>query len=100
MDSLDPYQRPPDGIRNVYKKYQKMILQDLNRDREIVDLENHGTGDKMIVINTLEPALLENAFKAYTETGELHSSLSPVPVYEHADMPGRCFPFVYSNMRV
>ncbi|KAH8637113.1 hypothetical protein IG631_08948 [Alternaria alternata] len=40
MHHLDPYERPPDGIRNVYKKYQKMKLNDLDLDGDIIDLSS------------------------------------------------------------
>ncbi|EAT79378.2 hypothetical protein SNOG_13051 [Parastagonospora nodorum SN15] len=38
MQGLDPHQRPPENIRNVYKKYQKMKAKDLDTDADLVDL--------------------------------------------------------------
>ncbi|KAF2825208.1 hypothetical protein CC86DRAFT_446623 [Ophiobolus disseminans] len=43
MQHLDPHQRPPDGIRHVYKKYQKMKATDLDGDEVIVDLSDGAT---------------------------------------------------------
>ncbi|KAF1850343.1 uncharacterized protein K460DRAFT_422789 [Cucurbitaria berberidis CBS 394.84] len=40
MQHLDPHQRPPDGIRNVYKRYQKMKLKELDQDQDIIDLSS------------------------------------------------------------
>lgn len=91
MDSLDPFQRPPDGIRNVYKRYQKMKVQDLEKDTDIVDIESDASMFRKGSIRTvkvLHDSDLVTAFKKYTESEKLPSPITPVPVYEHGDMPG------------
>ncbi|KAH8711883.1 hypothetical protein GQ44DRAFT_689798 [Phaeosphaeriaceae sp. PMI808] len=40
MQSLDPFERPPDTIRSVFKKYQKKNPSDLARDEKILNLAN------------------------------------------------------------
>ncbi|KAF2009384.1 hypothetical protein BU24DRAFT_473521 [Aaosphaeria arxii CBS 175.79] len=56
MENLDPHQRPPDGIRNVYKKYQKLKLEALNRDAEIVDPHDPSDAQrsKIAIVQELE----------------------------------------------
>ncbi|KAF2439676.1 hypothetical protein P171DRAFT_422368 [Karstenula rhodostoma CBS 690.94] len=39
MSALDPHERPPEQIRAVYKKYQRMKSDDLEKDTAIVDPE-------------------------------------------------------------
>jgi hypothetical protein len=103
MESLDPYQRPPEGIRNVYKRYQKMKPQDLSQDPDIVDLERDLLSEsqygnpKVEVVKVLDVDHLEDAFQKFAEGEELHLPITtsmPIPVFEHADMPGRCIFFI------
>lgn len=88
MHALDPHQRPPDGIRAVYKKYQKMRPPELSRDTGVVTTEGPISNSKMTIVKDLDPGTLEYAFKDYLRGEQLDYSDTPVPVYEHADMPG------------
>lgn len=92
MDSLDPFERPPDRIRNVYKKYQKMKVQDLEKDIDIADIDSDTSLFRKGNIKTSKIILEDDlvaAFSTYTGSARLESPVSPVPVYEHRDMPGR-----------
>ncbi|KAF2649788.1 hypothetical protein K491DRAFT_771375 [Lophiostoma macrostomum CBS 122681] len=96
MDSLDPHQRPPEHIRNVYKKYQRMKLQHLDTDDVIVDLENDlpdSQRRRVSVVAELEPGKLNTAFRKFAGSGRDHEKETenlqkPVQVFEHQDMPG------------
>jgi hypothetical protein len=93
MELLDPFQKPPDGIRNVYKTYQKMKVQDVEKDTDIMDIESDASmfrKGKIRTVKVLPASGLAAAFSKYTESGALESPISPAPVYEHGDMPGRC----------
>lgn len=109
MQSLDPHQRPPNSIRDVYKKYQRMKARDLEQEPEIVHLErdldqdlepghlgkrlprSHDT--KVSIVNELEPEQLTATFRAFAGSYTDHESVKSVPVYEHKDMPGTFFYF-------
>lgn len=39
IKSLNPHVRPPDAIRETYKKYQKCRLEDIDSDQSIIDLQ-------------------------------------------------------------
>lgn len=100
MDHLDPHQRPPDRIKDVYKKYQKMKPKDLDQDLNIVDLPeslNTSAKDKFRIVDELNGHDLTAAFQAFSgQAGQTYADLPPnIPVYEHADMPGKT-PFRYS----
>ncbi|KAL7775803.1 hypothetical protein CFE70_009647 [Pyrenophora teres f. teres 0-1] len=95
MHHLDPHERPPDGIRNVYKKYQKMGLQQLNQDTEIIDIRDRATASsnsKVHVVKQHEVDQLTATFRAFAGQDVVAQDLdlpSSIPVYEHEDMPGR-----------
>jgi alkylated DNA repair protein alkB family protein 1 len=95
MHDLDPHERPPMSIRNVYKKYQKMKLKDLDRDQEIIDLSSDASASsssKVRVVKQYAAEDLTATFRAFAgEDAKLENMglLNPIPVYEHEDMPGR-----------
>ncbi|KAH9876428.1 hypothetical protein J1614_003559 [Plenodomus biglobosus] len=96
MQHLDPHQRPPEGIKAVYKKYQKMKSKELNQDQDIVDIPQVGQlppDSKIRVVREIETDTLHAAFKAFAgddaspPIGHVQD-LAAVHVYEHQDMPG------------
>ncbi|KAF2680793.1 hypothetical protein K458DRAFT_372800 [Lentithecium fluviatile CBS 122367] len=91
MEPLDPYQRPPDTIRSVYKKYQRMSPQHLDADPAIVDLSRDtttGPKSRLRVVGEVEAGRLTAAFRVFGD-GEVEPE-APLgaAVYEHEDMPG------------
>ncbi|KAH7119678.1 alkylated DNA repair protein AlkB [Dendryphion nanum] len=92
MGLLDPHQRPPDSMRAIYKKYQKMQPGDLLNDIDIVDLGNHLSDiqkNKISPVRNLAPEELNRVFGSFTADNSGHDYYTqPVPVYEHEDMPG------------
>ncbi len=109
MQNLDPYQRPPDSIRKVYKKYQKMKLHELEKDWEVIDLTADNTSSPISsnirVIRELEVNDLGSNFRNFAGEGrELDSVEAPshIKVYEHEDVPGKniCSLLVMEIIRV
>lgn len=92
MDSFDPYQRPPDAIRNVYKKYQKMKPVDVDKDTGIVDPERDILGNENVKVKVVREIDLEGLQRTFQGFADANVDIpgSPVSVYEHSDMPGRC----------
>lgn len=97
MHHLDPHERPPDGIRNVYKKYQKMKLDALNHDQDIIDLSGEdavgtATNSKIHLVKEYSAKDLDPVFRNFAgQDVNLEDMGIPasVPVFEHSDMPGR-----------
>ncbi|KAF2269697.1 hypothetical protein CC78DRAFT_508257 [Lojkania enalia] len=89
---LDPYQRPPDNIRNVYKKFQKMKLADLKADQDIIDLEDAkavGKNSKLSVVDDLGAEKLAAVFLSFAGPDAMKKfAKTALPAYEHEDMPG------------
>ena len=95
MHALDPHERPPEHIRNAYKKYQRMKSQDLNEDPAILDVERHLPSDldrKLRVVQEWDPDQLTATFCQFRGDQGVPGPAphtSKIPVYEHEDMPGR-----------
>ncbi|KAF2472566.1 uncharacterized protein BDR25DRAFT_284076 [Lindgomyces ingoldianus] len=89
---LDPYQRPPDNIRNVYKKYQKMKPKDLEKDPNILDIgigPSAAQWNGLSIIAEFEPSRLERVFQSFASPTQGHTYFdASVPIYEHKDIPG------------
>lgn len=90
---LNPYERPPESIRNVYKKFQKMYLNNLARDHEILDFENATTAQesgKVSVKEALDHDDPNNHFQMFA--GNRTASLTAdreVSMYECRELPGK-----------
>jgi alkylated DNA repair protein alkB family protein 1 len=90
MHHLDPHQRPPLSIRNVYKKYHKMKSKELDQDQEIVDCASPNS--KVRVVREYAADDLTATFRDFAgENADLRGLALPgsIPVYEHEDMPGK-----------
>lgn len=94
MSALDPHERPPELVRNVYKKYQRMKSADLDNDTAILHLEPllargvdpHG---KLRIVDEWDSHHLTAACHRFGGDQAPSPQTSPLPVYEHDDMPGR-----------
>ena len=95
MHALDPHERPPEHIRNVYKKYQRMKSQDLDEDPAMLDVERRLSSDldrKLRVVQEWDRERLTATFSQFgggQGNPEHAPYTSKLPVYEHDDMPGR-----------
>jgi len=89
--SLDPHQRPPASIRNVYKKYQKLPKDDLHHNSEIIDSHNcddDGTG--LSLRKQLNGEVLKNLFDTFKGGPISHYPIKEVVnMYEVGDLPGK-----------
>jgi alkylated DNA repair protein alkB family protein 1 len=100
MSHLDPHQRPPEGVRSVYKRYQKMKPQDLHADSDIVDPVQHthaGLASKLRVVKDTGTEQLSQAFRTFVgdDASKDFDHLEPsagLAAYEHHDMPGKALP--------
>lgn len=92
MSARDPHQRPPEHMRNVYKKYQRIKSPDLERDPAIVDLERDigpPLPSKLRIVDQLDTQRLTATFRRFGGDNAEPAQASKIPVYEHEDMPGR-----------
>lgn len=97
MQGLDPHQRPPDTIRVVYKKYQKIKAKDLDTDPDLIDLPQTSKDrlpQGVRVVRELEATGLAETFRVFAgadakASDQPQDPASKIPIYEHEDMPGK-----------
>ena len=91
---LDTHQRPPEAIRNLFKKYQKCRAEDLHIDTDVIDTCREVNG----LSHQLQPASSESCFGAgdpafqeflcYPSDGYGAEKTSPVSAFAVTSIPG------------
>jgi alkylated DNA repair protein alkB family protein 1 len=86
---LDPHQRPPERVRGVYKRYQKMKPRDLDLDADLVD-----PVQDMRLVGHVGTEHLAQVFHDFLgeDSSKLSHDAEPssgLAIYEHHDMPGK-----------
>lgn len=89
---LDPRATPPVELRDLFKTYSKMKLEDIAHDPEIIDFTSLG----IKFLQCIPPARLKQLFESFlserdergSETGSL-SSEPQASVYASETIPGR-----------
>jgi alkylated DNA repair protein alkB family protein 1 len=97
MQKLDPHQRPPDTVRNVYKKFQKTKAQELPHDEHVIDLADackNALPKGVRVVREIKAASLADTFCTFAgpDAGvdlQHHGPNSSIAAFEHDDMPGK-----------
>lgn len=97
--SLDAHAKPPQGLRDVYKKYQKMPLKGLDSDPSVFDMKNgHMAGfrkaDHAREILALPQDIREVITRFLESAHDSHENVDnqfdhEMHVFEHPDAPGR-----------
>ncbi|KAF2027112.1 hypothetical protein EK21DRAFT_72705 [Setomelanomma holmii] len=80
MQNLDPHERPPEAVRNMYKKYQKMKSTHLGADADIMDIEAEprlSLSEKVRVVRELETSRQADTFAAFASGLHIIPSLLP-----------------------
>ncbi|KAF1980736.1 hypothetical protein K402DRAFT_387620 [Aulographum hederae CBS 113979] len=91
-DHLDPYAKPPEEMRIVYKKYQKMKLHDLDSDQSIIDLQKGLLDHQLSQVKSVRT--LDKNSVSMVWQGFLHLSTTTIEpttnlnVYGLAHLPG------------
>ena len=90
----DANQKPPQDLRTVFKKYQKIPTGTLDKDPVIIDFTRSSllTHDNSIrVIRTIaSPVLSDKSSEFISDKSDITVS-SFVKVFEHCDFPGGQF---------
>jgi alkylated DNA repair protein alkB family protein 1 len=91
--SLDPHARPPDTVRELYKRCQKLKAGDLAQHQEVLDFQRPGFESNPSIRKS--PMLPQGVARSsiFGEFDPNFNSISTdsadVYVYEHTAMPGR-----------
>ena len=89
MTPLNAHQRPPEEIKAVYKIYQKLTSDSLDRDPDILDFSrglHHGQQDKLRVVRLIDrkPLIASCSFVGGFDI----EIAAKAPVFEHKELPG------------
>ena len=85
---LNAHAKPPDAIREVYKRYQKLDAAALNAQPDLIDPRD-AKDERLLPTNVLQlPTNLREIFTDFT--GHHDTAQSPLPsVFETKDLPGK-----------
>lgn len=86
---LDPYERPPDSLRDLYKRFQRLPLAELEKDGEAISLDHRVENAEQKgfrVVRTIDKSLirLSSPGPESVNTGESNFAY----VYESIVLPG------------
>jgi len=87
---LDAHQSPPAGLKQLYKRYQKLKFEDLEHDSKILDFNGSHLPNDVEALEPLKPSYLEPLFKRFDEQDGSNVFVSQdSPIYSHKKLPGR-----------
>jgi hypothetical protein len=89
MDENDA-QAPPAGVKELYKRYQKLKFEDLELDSKILDFNGGHLPSDVEALEPLKLSYLESLFKRFGEEGDSNVFVSQdSPIYSHKKLSGR-----------
>lgn len=93
INSLDPCERPPESIKRVYKKYQKLTPEAIQSDPTILDLRQSLTNKQQCEVRKVGSVLpcSINAASSWLGLAGPHKNVgssADVPVFETEAVPG------------
>lgn len=94
IQTLDPRQKPPELIKNVYKLFQKLAPDAIDHNTEILDFErglNAEQSKKCQEVDQIHHDTLKSACLHFERRSlqKLWSYYTNVPIFEHHDVPGK-----------
>lgn len=94
IKSLSPHERPPDSIRQTYKRYQKLSLSEIDSEKSIIDPQNLDLDSLPSGIRHLQwmqGSDLQLAFSKFSQA-DRSSDQDPhesIPVFTHQSVSGQ-----------
>ena len=109
MEGLDAHERPPESIRQLYKKYQKLSLPEIDAHPDIIDLQrvtgNGPLDGGLLAKGCVRADTLREAFEGFMSEHSYGLSLGDislvdVPIFIHPSVSGQTRIPVVSNVLV
>ena len=101
MAALDPYKKPPEDLRKIFKRYQKMSIDDFDGDASILDFDRPATELVKYKLQTIRNVNTSDLhFQSSTYTSTHLPTDSTVNVYESAILPGWLLKFTSKSSLV
>jgi hypothetical protein len=99
IKGLSAHDRPPDNIRNIYKKYQRIKVSEVDNDPGIIDLARLDPDDlpaSIEISGSMSNKDLRLAFEEFvTEQNAPEAEMEPgrliedVPIFNHGRVSGQ-----------
>jgi len=96
---LDPHARPPEKIKDLYKRYHKLKGNALLKDADLLDLQRDHAS--LTNIGELSADELEKTYIAFNH-GDLlllKDTIHPLPIYTHEAMPGNTIELILLTLQ-
>jgi hypothetical protein len=95
LPSLNAHESPPHALKELYKRYQKLKLEDLDFDSKVIDLSKNYISDDTVILKPIPLAHLQSIFGRFVdEDDKLLATIQDSPVYSQKRLPGRRFYFM------
>lgn len=96
IQELEPHDKPPEALRNVYKKYQKFTPSELQSDPTVLDFQRGLTQEQQKIIervDEVQSSAIDAACLLLGSDDDLNGSQSngSVQVYQSKAIPGKCY---------
>jgi hypothetical protein len=95
MSSLDAHARPPEAIRSIYKQYQKLPKDEIDKDEGMVDFHRDEAATHFSLLRTIDSTSL--SFDATQCAGRNSSAPRVASVYGTERLPGGLFSFAHTT---
>jgi hypothetical protein len=92
---LDVHETLPPDLKNLYKRYQRLRLEDLAFDTEVLDFSKFPIGDEIEILSPIPSFHLDTIFSRFVKVRENKlTKTQDAPVYGHKRLPGK---ILFSN---
>ena len=88
---LDAHQKPPDFLKDIYKKYHKQKREALDHDENIIDFKrglSKTQKSSFEVKEWMSVKAAQNVFNTFTENNQNHILPTRINAYHSRDLPG------------
>lgn len=87
---LDAHEAPPSGLKELYKRYQKLKLEDLAFDTEVLDFSKARLGDDIEILKPIPSSHLESIFSRFVKEEDNNFFITQdAAVYGYKRLPGK-----------
>lgn len=87
---LDSQEPPPPVLKELYKRYQRSKLEDLDFDAEVLDFDRAPLGDDLEILAPIPASHLESIFRRLVKADDSNKSITKdSSVYGHKSLPGK-----------
>lgn len=84
---LDPREPPPQILKDVFKRFQKLPPGDIDADLAILDFNREGLSHGVEQTGAIEPEVLSRVYQKFM--GDGYDDCEEQPIYSSKSLPGK-----------